>query len=307
LTILFIHPQKAFLPEITAYADFFSAYGIETRTALPSARGREKADVEWHFMGLDPWPVRRVSALIHEYASGSLAPMRRIKDRIKKVVNRRPDYRLFLNEYVREQFGFSNQIPWGFRDMGLPSALIRDPGKSPLQKKYDFIYCGSVRPDRQLENLFMAFARPPLQEKTLLILSRDYSFYARKYSAYPNIIFQGPVSPQEVPGYIKQARFCINYRPNLQPHSHQTPAKLLEYAACRIPILSSDFYWVRDFCKTYGGRFFYLKPDLSNLSWEKISAFSYSFPQLQDWSWDHQIRKSGVLEFLESRFPGLHF
>jgi hypothetical protein len=53
MRIAFIHPHKAFLPELDAYIDFFSTYGIETSVSNPKNLSPQKADVEWHFMGRD--------------------------------------------------------------------------------------------------------------------------------------------------------------------------------------------------------------------------------------------------------------
>jgi hypothetical protein len=64
---------------------------------------------------------------------------------------------------------------------------------------------------------------------------------------------------------------------------------------------------VEEFEKNEGGRYFYLNNDLRNFNWENISAFSYEFPDLKEWTWDKQIRQSGVLEFLQSIFPDLEF
>lgn len=208
---------------------------------------------------------------------------------------------------MRRQFRFSDRVPYGFRDMGLAPISNQDSNLPENEKRYDFIYSGSVRRDREMEKLFNAFSESPLNKHSLLVLSRDYSRHAKKFSTSSNIKFYGPVHPKEVPQYLLQSRYAINYRPLIEPHSHQTPAKLLEYAACRIPILTSDFVWVREFCKCYGGRFFILENDLSNLSWENVTGFSYAFPQLKDWTWENQIRKSGILEFLESHFPELRF
>ena len=64
---------------------------------------------------------------------------------------------------------------------------------------------------------------------------------------------------------------------------------------------------MEQFEKNVGGRYFYLDNDLQNFTWETISAFNYDFPDLSEWTWDKQIRQSGVLEFLQSIFPELEF
>jgi glycosyltransferase involved in cell wall biosynthesis len=307
MTIVIVHPHQAFLPEIEAYIHFFTQYNIRVETAYPHQSGKIKADVEWHFMGTHRAARKDQRLIIHEYASASVPPFRRLKDRIKSIANSLPDYRLFLNEYVMEQFRFSRQTPYGFRDMGISSGLIVQDSPGLPEKRYDFIYSGAVTRDRQINKLLDAFCKAPLNSHSLLILSRDYSNLADRYAHCHNITFTGPIPTENVPEFLRRSKFCINYRPGIEPHSHQTSTKLLEYAACRISTLTSDGIWIRDFCKETGARFFFLADDLSNLTWENINKWTYVFPDLSDWTWESQIRKSGVLEFIQSRLPQLRF
>jgi glycosyltransferase involved in cell wall biosynthesis len=302
MTIAFIHPNKAFLPEIDAYIDFFSAFKIKTIVAKPEETNKINADVEWHFMGTDRSKRKEGKIKIHEYASASLPPFRKTKNFIKKRVNTQPDFRLFLNTYVHEQFNFNDSVPFGFRDMGVYISK-----KIPGEIKYDFIYCGSVSKDMHFNKLMRCFTKSSLSGKTLLVLSKNYQLHAKRYQRYSNIIFKGPVNKQDVSDYICLARFAINYKPNIAPHSYQTSTKLLEYAACGIPIITADFPWMRNFEKKYGGSYYYLKPDFSNFTWEEVNKYQYSFPDLENWGWENQIRNSGIIEFLQSKFPGIFF
>ena len=95
--------------------------------------------------------------------------------------------------------------------------------------------------------------------------------------------------------------------PDITPFSKQVSAKFLDYAACGIPVISSDYQWIKEFENSYGGRYFYLLPDLSNLTWEHIKAFSYAAPDLREWTWEKQIEKSGITSFLQKRFPEIIF
>jgi hypothetical protein len=307
MTIAIVHPHQAFLPEIEAYIHFFSDHHIRVETAYPHQSGKIKADVEWHFMGTDRVARKDQRLIVHEYASASVPPFRRLKDRVKSILNARPHYSIFLNQYVKDQFRFTSNAPFGFRDMGVSSKFIFQDVATAVDKAYDFVYSGAVTKDRAIEKLLDAFSRPPLNKHSLLLLSQDYSMLADQFSGCSNISFLGPLSQSSVAQYLQRSKFCINYRPGIEPHSHQTSTKLLEYAACNIPTLTSDGKWIRDFCKTTGAQFFFLADDLSNLTWENINKFAYRFPDLSDWTWASQIRKSGILEFLQTKFPHLHF
>jgi hypothetical protein len=243
---------------------------------------------------------------IHEYTSASVPPFRKWKDLLKCRMNAKPDYRLFLNEYVKQRFPFNDAIPCGYRDMGIPASPVQEKTGS-AGKEYDFIYIGSSDKKRNLESLLQCFTRNDLKEHSLLILSKDYGHLEKKFADFKHIRFKGPVAHEEVSMHIAKARFGINYLPGIEPFSKQTSTKLLEYAAQHIPVISSDYTWIRDFQQKQGGNFFYLEKDLSNFTWKNVSQYPYSFPDLSQWGWEHQIRKSGVLEFLQSRFPGLRF
>jgi glycosyltransferase involved in cell wall biosynthesis len=300
MTIVFVHNKKAFLPEteLEACTQFFGQYGINCVLATKKEAELLPRQVEWFFMGVDHSPRRPGIIKIHEYSSSSLPPLRRWKDRIKRYYNTQPDFRLFLNEYVQEQFNFRDGVPVGFRDMGITQGLLQG-AQQVVDKEYDFIYCGSVTKDIRFDRILDRFLPgAPMAGHTILILSMNFQHLAEKYGGYRNIVFKGPVGHEEVGQYLRKARFAINYKPDIEPHNHQTVTKLLEYAACRIPIITSDLAWVRSFGKQYGGRFFYLAPDFSNFTMEGVQQFSFQFPDLSSWTWEQQLRGSGVLEFL---------
>jgi hypothetical protein len=46
-----------------------------------------------------------------------------------------------------------------------------------------------------------------------------------------------------------------------------------------------------------------LKDDLTNFTWDNINQFDYAFPDLSELTWENQIKRSGVLEFLSAKFP----
>jgi glycosyltransferase involved in cell wall biosynthesis len=270
----------------------------------PSQLHTRPYDVEWHFMG---WQVQRNKnkITIHEYASASVPPFSKLKDSIKKLINAQPDYRLFNNEYVQQQFQQNDHVPFGIRNYGIRShANVVLP--SP-QKKYDFVYVGTLDKSRQPELLLNCFATGLLRHHSLLVLSRNYHSLSSRYAAAGNITFKGPIPYNEVYSHIQQARFGINYMPDVAPYNVQTSAKFIDYAACRLPVVTSDYAWVRNFQNSYGGNYFYLQPNLQNFTWENVNNFSYAQPDLGSWTYEKQLMQSGVLAFLQSRYPGINF
>lgn len=303
MTIAFIHNGNAFLPEIDAYISFFRNFP-EIRTEIIKQPGKTKisADVEWRFMGTH---LKRNSnaVIIHEYASASVPPFATFKDTIKRYMNCSPDYRIFYSEYVRDSFNFRDDIACGLRGHGvlcMPPVL-----KNDAVKQYDFIYIGNTDAIRRLDSLFACFTTGSLSDRTLLVLSKGYQKTAARLSAYGNIRFKGPVPYGEVYSYIARSGYAINFMPDLAPFNGQVSAKFLDYAACGVPVITSDYRWIKEFERKYGGRYFYLEPDLSNFTWENVTSFNYSEPALQEWTWEEQIKRSGIVTFLQKRFPGI--
>lgn len=299
MTIAFIHDELSFLPELEAYGAFFSARGYKTRIMSKKEWKKNPGDieVEWMMMGVDR-SERTRAIRIHDHASSSTPPFRVLKNRLKAALNTKPDYRLFLNEYVKRCFPYNDGIPFGYRDMGIDVEMRVDPH---AEKTYDFIYTGSVKADRNITNLVNRFLLPDMAGRKLLILSRDYQYIANEYRHNSNIIFKGPVGRGELAEYLNRSRFAINYIPDLEPYNQQTSTKFLEYQQFNIPVITTDYPWLREFEKKYGGHFFRIDASLKNLNWEQLLSFPFEAGDLRGWSWEEQINKSGILEWLQQK------
>lgn len=298
MLIAFVHDHKSFLPEIQGYIDFFEKNNVRTCVCTAEELSQIKPDVRWHIMGVDRL-AKGDNVIIHEYVSASAPPFPSLKNRLKTYLNTKPDFRLFLNEYVHNSFQFSDDVPFGFRDMGINLSTV--PPGNGTEKKYDFVYVGEIAL-RKIEPLIGCFTIGALSDRSILFLTKNYQNISEKLKRYNNIHFIGPVPSSQVKEYVRAARFGINYVPDIVPFNRQTSTKLLEYAASKVPIVTTDYFWVRDFQRKNGGNFFYLSSDLSNFTWEAVNKNEYDFPDLTEWTWDRQIRKSGVLEFLSRTF-----
>jgi len=297
MKIAFIHNHRAFLPELAAYQRFFQKQNIETCIAVYGEETASGADVYWYLMGFFPRSFHKKKLIIHEYSSASVPPYRKLKDFIKCRFTPRPHFRLYLNEYVREQLNIHDEIPFGYRDMGISETFLQQPAASV--KEYDFIYSGNMSVHRKLDRLLKIFEKGSLQEHSLLMLGDDEGKLASSFGHCRNIFFHPAVSWEEVPDYLSRSKFALNYIPDEEPFNAQTPTKFLEYAAMQIPVITTNYFWISEFKERYGGNYFILKDDLSNMEWEWINGFSYEFPNLENWHWEEKILNSGVLDFLK--------
>jgi glycosyltransferase involved in cell wall biosynthesis len=296
MKIAFIHNHRAFLPELAAYQRFFQKQNIDTCIAVYGEETNSDADVYWYLMGFFPRSFHKKKLIIHEYSSASVPPYRKLKDFIKCRFTPRPHFRLYLNEYVREQLNIHDEIPFGYRDMGISDTFFQQSGQAT--KEYDFIYSGNMSAHRNLDRLLEIFDKGSLQEHSILLLGDDEARLATTFGHCRNIFFQHAVPWEKVPAYLSRSKFALNYIPDEEPFNAQTPTKFLEYVAMKIPVITTNYFWISEFKERYGGNYFIIKDDLSNMEWEWINGFSYEFPNLETWQWEEKILNSGILDFL---------
>ena len=270
---------------------------METCIAKYGEEEKSGADAYWYMMGFYPKSFYKKKLIIHEYSSASVPPYRKLKDFLKSRMNPRPHFRLYLNEYVREQINIHDEVPFGYRDMGVGDAFLEQTDNR--EKEYDFVYTGNLSSQRKLDILLRFFDLGALKKHSIMLLGNDENGLAKSFGHCKNIFFQPPVPWEEVPAWLARARFSINFIPDKEPFNAQTPTKFLEYAAMKIPVISSNYFWISEFRERYGGNYFLLKEDLSNMTWDRIIRFQYEFPDLHSWRWEERIKASGVLEFLK--------
>jgi glycosyltransferase involved in cell wall biosynthesis len=297
MKIAFIHNHRAFLPELIAYQSFFQTQNITTCIAQYGEEEKSGANIYWYMMGFFPRASHKKKLIIHEYTSASVPPYRKLKDFLKSRLNPGPHFRLYLNEYVREQINIHDEIPFGYRDMGIGEVFLHP--EEGILKEYDFIYTGNLSSQRNLESLLKVFDQGALKQHSILLLGNDEDGLGQDFGHCKNIFFKTAIPWEEVPSFLARARFAINYIPDKEPFNAQTPTKFLEYAAMKIPVISTNYFWMSEFRERYGGNYFLLKEDLSNMSWGRINGFHYEFPDLRSWHWEERIKASGILEFLK--------
>lgn len=304
MKILFVHPGKALLPEIAAYRRYFGRRGIETAESTEPVKAADGTLIEWHFMGAQWRRNGKTPILIHEYASLSQGLFRRLKDRLKRIFNCRPDFRIYLNEEARATMAFGDGIPWGYRRI----CFFESEESETVTKKFDFVYAGSLEASRQPDKWLDYFRDGGLLEgRSVLIISDQYAALQKKYSGIRQMVFEGPFSPFETNTRIREARYGLNLQPDIAPFNTQASMKFLAYAAAGIPIISTDYEWVRKFQQQFGGRYHFLHPHWSNFNWRAIEQAIYESPDLSSWGFEYQLKQSGILTFLADRTGDLRF
>lgn len=258
MLIHFIHPGRSYLPELAAYSEFLQQAGHAAAVHTAARTVPENAEVLWWFCGLVPRrsAQRHAAAFqIHEYASTSTPPWGWLKDRFKAKRQPVPQYRIFQNAWVRDRLDFADAVPFEYRDMGVPSGFLGQQHASG-EAEFDFVYLGSMQRLRSFGKVLRALQAAG---RTLLLIGdmpHDVQSWLRL--DVPSACSMGRVPQSEVPGLLRRARFGLNLVPVKAPYAHQTSTKLLEYCAAGLPVVSTDYPWVRQFERTSGGRFIYL-------------------------------------------------
>jgi glycosyltransferase involved in cell wall biosynthesis len=237
--------QTAYTPEAFAYEKYLISKGY--RVQLDFEENLDIGnDINIYFMGARPfWKQKSGCAIeIHEYQSLSVPPYSNLKDCVKKIVNRKPQGRIFLNNVVRNDLGFTDNCPYIMRDMGVDDAFFSSIKKSN-EKEYDIVYSGTIDARIGLVNVLHALA---IQGYKILVIG-NVSTDSQKYLELThNVQCSGKVAYQELPDLYSKAKYGLNYTPDIYPFNVQTSTKTLEYLASGLELISNRYEWVEQFC-----------------------------------------------------------
>ena len=292
--ILLLSSGKAYLPEIEAYKKYLSNddYQFVDSRELGTIDFKE-FDLIWKFMGTDFHKTINVP-IIHEYASLSTGNFAKAKNCIKRVFNIRPELRIFLNENVKREFNFNDNVPYVYRDMGVDDCFfIKNDNKN-----YDFVYVGEMSFERGITNILEKFAKE-LNTQSLLMIGEPEKLIYAKYKKFRNIIFTGRVNYTEVPQIASQAEYAINYIPDKYPYNLQTSTKLLEYVAMNLKIVTTNYKWVNEFEKEKGMKFYKISNKFEELCVKNLLNYGFKNNNISNLNWKEVIKNSEIKIILD--------
>lgn len=296
MRIALIHRGNAYKPEALIYKAFFEKNGVQLDIFKDiDEQQLDNYDVEWHFAGFDRLSKKTSRIKIHEYTSLSVPPLPKIKNLIKKRLNVPPDLRIFHTETVRQQFNFTDDVPYLFRGPGISKAFFKPPATSTT-KVYDFVYLGAMEAVRSID-YFLGRIIKLCPNCRILMIGKAPEKLQKKYNL-STIDFIGPLSHEQVPEYLHQAKYGLNLIPDKYPFNIQPSYKLLEYCAAGLKVITTDYEWVREFEQKYSARFLKINTELNHFSWRKIHGFDYVIPNVSDLEWHSVLSRSKIIEIL---------
>lgn len=293
MVIHFIHPGLSYLPELVAYQDFLQSRGHHAVVHTHADTVPGEADVLWWMCGT----IARATAArharawqIHEYASASVPPLAWMKDRLKAWQQPRPQHRIFQNAWVRNRMGFSDAVPYEYRDMGVSSTFL-SARNLPRTQHHDFVYLGDMHRLARFLPLLDGLGRAG---RSVLLIGEVTKPLERWLSNRPFVTIAGRVAHAEVAPLLTRARYGLNLVPDRKPYSHQTSTKLLEYCAAGLPVVSTDYAWVRDFERHTGARFFYVPESAASATYARLlgpslDAAPPAAPSMVPSTWDRVL------------------
>ncbi|MFK2825935.1 glycosyltransferase [Bacillus sp. B190/17] len=297
MDVLLIHKNKAYLPEISAYKEYFNKHSTFVFHDINDVKKEDIGDFDalWTFMGIEA--LRRPNKdqlIIHEYNSLSVGDFSYIKDFFKKHLNMKPDLRIFLNQQVKEKYNFKEGIPYLYRDMGIHDSFFIT---YEAKKEYDFTYVGSVSKERNTHHLLNHF-KNKLKKQTILLVGHPPDEIYQEFKRCPNIVFTGSVSYTDVASLASKAIYGINYMPDRHPFNLQTSTKLIEYFAMGLKVITTDYKWVQYFEEKNNIKIFKIDEDLTNFNMDSVSNFNHQRMDVTKYKWEKVLEEAKVIQCL---------
>lgn len=281
--------KSAYTPEAYAYEKYLKELGHQVQLDYELDPNN---DVNIYFMGTRPfWKKKEGRAIeIHEYQSLSTPPYALFKNFAKKIVNKRPSGRIFLNDFVSHNLNFTDNIPYIYRDMGVDEALFQSPSENPL---YDIVYCGSISGrDGLIETLIK------LAENYKVVVVGHASDLECSLLKHENITILGRMERKDLPEIYRNSRFGLNFTPDFYPYNIQTSTKTLEYLASGLDVISNKYKWSQQFFNKINYQPIWIDDFnfMSNI--EMIRASDLKSDLIQEYSWGEILDKSNLDVFL---------
>jgi glycosyltransferase involved in cell wall biosynthesis len=238
--------------------------------------------------------------VVHDYRSLSIGFLRRYKDWIKRILNAEPDLRVFQNHAIRTELGFPDDENTIYLRMGVPQAFIDQRRVRVEEPSADFVYIGTMIPDRRCDLMLDSFVHRFGARKSFHLYGPPNPQLQDRYRAYPNIQFRGSIPQKDIAAVLRSGRVGVCYFPLHRPHLLQPPVKLIEYAAVGMRILANDHPQSRDVARQYG----------ISCMWGQAEDLFGQIDERLDWddnmrldassmSWNSVIPASGIDQVLD--------
>jgi len=284
----------SYSPEIYAYSKYLKERDFKVDIDMDIDNYNINYDLIILLMGFYPnFNIKKYknSKIIHEYSSLSLYPFSKIKNLIKYYFNSKPDGRIFNSRIIKKDLGYSDEIPFVYRDTGVDNFFFND---LKIKKEYDFVYTGSTGNVRK--GLIEVFTKILKLGFSILVVGKISNELYNKLKIYNKIDFTGKQERRDLPELYQKAIYGLNYTPNLYPLNLQNSTKTVEYCASGLKVVSNNYYWVNQFMKNNNANFLWLENFVSR---NDIESFNFITPDVRHLIWDKILDKIYFEQFVK--------
>jgi hypothetical protein len=281
---------KAYLPEAYAYSDFLTKREWEVKLCVPGEPDYD-CDVLITFQP-ERMPRRGLRCkVIHEYHSLPTGKHPRFRRAVKKLLSRKPDGRIFLNETVRNHLCFRDNTPFINRDMGVDELFFEETGAA---KEFDIVYCGSIQRRAGLTACINALTA---NGHRLLLIGEPGEAFERALTHPELVTMIGRVERRAIPAQVRRARYGLNFTPDIYPLNIQTSTKTLEYFAAGLGVISNRYEWSQRFALDQNAPMLWLDDVLADPDMLGGEAATLNVANCR---WSTLLEQAGFEDFLRS-------
>lgn len=284
-----VRSENAFLPENAAYKNYFENIGGYRVCEFDSVEDASVySDLVIFHCGVFPFWRSCSKPIIMEYHSLSTTKFPKLKNILKRIINRKGDGYIFLNDRVREGFLFSKKVPHRLRGMGYNEKAI-ERVKFNEDKDFDFIYMGTTSRTGVKESI-LSLAELGF---SIAIVGNTEEEKNEYHVLFPGVIFCfGKMNQEELFSIASRCRFGLNYTPDIYPLNIQDSTKVIEYCALGLNVVTNYYQWVRDFENSINASFLDIDELLKDPDLARKHRFSCG--DVVNYSWDYIISSSGI-------------
>ncbi|MFH4557757.1 hypothetical protein [Vibrio diabolicus] len=283
-----VRSNNAFLPENIAYKKYFeSKVGYQVREFNTVEDADKNTDIIIFHCGFFPFWKKVESPLLMEYHSLSTTRYPKIKNILKRILNKKGSGYIFLSNVVRKGFFFSKKTNYRIRGMGYDETVIHK--NLFREKQFDFIYMGTT-------------SRSGVKETIIKLASLGFTVAIVGNSRGEEEFYKGDLSDKVTCfGKMKQdealsiaatCRYGLNYTPDIYPLNIQDSTKVIEYCALGLNVVTNYYPWVKEFELKNGANFLDLEALLNNP--RIVENFAFCSGNISEYSWTNVLDSADI-------------
>lgn len=278
---------KAYLPETDAYEAYLVAHGVEAR-CVDDRRAIRYDEIAIVFRFEDQM-ARDIAARrrIHEEHNIPVGWRGWLRSTLLRA-GPRPDGQIRLAQ-AHDALPRPD-CPTLVRSCGIDAQLFDIDRRA--EPEFDLVYCGSLDRPGVIHELFWL----ALHDFTVAVYGRLPPGMPQSRLENEGVTFFGPISREEVPAALANARAGLNVTPDQRPWNVQESMKTLEYLAAGLPVVSNRYPWIEQFADERGADILWLD-DLGGPG--QLRSATSSRVDMNDREWTRLLDEVGFIPFLQ--------